>query len=233
MRRIAIIPARAGSKRLPKKNIKPVMGKPMIAYPIGVAFQSKVFDRVIVSTEDEEVADISNKLGAEVKSRPPELSTDQATIHQVVRHLLLELKRDDGLPNHFCIIYPTAILLEPKHFVESLEVLLTQDVDCVLAVQRFKPHPFKALSINEKLLAPAFPEQFGNKGQYLPSFFAPAGAFHWMQSIAFLNSKGSIWRLRRVGYLLKSHEAIDIDEPEDLEMAERLLIARETKDEKN
>jgi len=233
MKRIAIIPARGGSKRLPRKNIKPVMGKPMIAYPIVAALQSKVFDRVIVSTEDKEVAEISKKFGADVRSRPSELSTDKATIHQVVRHLLLELKRDDGFPDYFCIIYPTAILLEPNHFVGSLDMLLTQDVDCVLAVQEFKPHPFKALSIDQDLLSPAFPDQFGNKGQYLPSFFAPAGAFHWMRSAAFLDSKGAVWRLRRSGYLLKTYESIDIDEPEDLNMAERLLIARKTIDEKD
>ncbi|WP_028573661.1 pseudaminic acid cytidylyltransferase [Desulfonatronovibrio hydrogenovorans] len=223
---IALIPARGGSKRLPGKNIKSVMGKPMIAYPISTALQSKVFERVLVSTEDNEIADISTKCGAEVVPRPSELATDQATVHQVVRHTLASLERAGELPGCFCIIYPTAILLEPRHLVESHALLSTRNVDCVLAIQKFKPHPFKALSYEKNVLFPAFPEHFTKKGQQLPSFFAPAGAFHWMRSQAFLDAQGPVWTMSRSGYILKSYEAIDIDEHEDLAMAERLLIAK-------
>lgn len=224
---VAIIPARGGSKRLPRKNIAPVMGEPMISYPITAALRSRIFEQVLVSTEDDEIEDVATAFGAKVRSRPLELSTDQATVHQVVRHLLLELEQADELPTYFCIIYPTAILIGSKHLVESHEVLLTHNVDCVLAVQKFRPHPFKALSIDGDRLLPAFPEKFGNKGQQLPLFFAPAGAFHWMRSRAFLDVHGPVWTLPRAEYLLKQYESIDIDEQEDLDMAEYLLAARQ------
>ena len=113
---------------------------------------------------------------------------------------------------------------------ESEKLLKGTKVDGVLAVQQCKPHPYKALVNRNNRLKPAFPDKFETKGQFLEDLLAPAGAFHWMRSVSFLEAFGSIWKLHRAGYCLKSYEAIDIDVPEDLELAERLLIAQQTKE---
>lgn len=223
---VAIIPARGGSKRLRRKNILSICGQPTIAYPIKCSLDCRLFNRVIVSTEDDEIATIARNQGAEVLPRPSHLSTDQATVRQVTRHVLSELERLKSLPEICCIIYPTTVLLEPRHLLESKVLLNDTTIDAVLAVKKFNPHPHKSLTVDEGRLTPAFPEQFLLKGQKLKSFTAPAGAFHWMRTRAFLDAGESVWELHRAYYVLKSYESVDIDDQEDFELAKRLLIAR-------
>jgi CMP-N-acetylneuraminic acid synthetase len=225
---VAIIPARGGSKRLPRKNILEICGQPAIAYPIDCALHCGLFERIIVSTEDNEVATTAKNHGAEVLSRPHHLSTDKATVRQVARHVLSELKVFKRFPETFCIIYPTAVLLEPYHLFESEKLLNDTAIDAVLAVKKLNPHPYKALKIDDGRLEPLFHENFLKKGQELIPYFAPAGAFHWMRSRAFLDAGQSVWQLHRTYYILKSYESVDIDDQEDFEMAKRLLIARKT-----
>lgn len=226
MSRIAIIPARGGSKRIPKKNIASIMGQPMLAYPINSTLISGLFDQVVVSTEDDEIASISKSKGADVWYRSPKLSTDQTIVDEVIRHHLSELKQKQKLPDLICIVYATAILLEPRHFMESLEIILNKEVDSVLAVQEFKPHPFKALFEGDGVLSPVFPDKYKCNTQSFPKYIAPAGAFNWIRSLAFLETSDPVRELRRATYSLESYVAIDIDEPEDMEMAKRLLIAK-------
>jgi N-acylneuraminate cytidylyltransferase len=160
--------------------------------------------------------------------RPSHLATDQATVRQVARHVLGELERRERFPEICCIIYPTAVLVEPRHLLESRVLLNDTAIDAVLAVKEFSPHPYKALKINNGRLEPVFPEQFLKKGQALHTYMAPSGAFHWVRSRAFLEAGESLWQMNRTFYVLKSYESIDIDDKEDFEMAKRLLTARDT-----
>jgi len=183
---IAIIPARGGSVRIPKKNIIDLNGKPAITYPI------------------------------------------RASIHDVIRHHLDEFKHSDCVPEYFCIVYATAVLLEPRHLTDSKALLLESLTDFVLAVRAYHPHPFKALKSEGGYLHPVFMEEFLKKSQEFPQFYAPAGVFHWMRTEAFLE-EGEVWAHRREAFVLEPFVAIDIDEPDDLEMARRLLISRQDK----
>ncbi len=121
---IAIIPARGGSKRIPRKNIKDFYGKPLIAYSIQAALESKLFDKVIVSTDDEEIANIAKKYGAEVPFiRPKELSDDFTGTGDVVNHALEWLKEKGETFEYACTIYATAPLLQPKYLIEGYNAL--------------------------------------------------------------------------------------------------------------
>jgi pseudaminic acid cytidylyltransferase len=226
MNSIAIIPARGGSVRIPRKNIIRLNGFPAISYPIKACLESGVFERVIVSTEDDEIARVSESFGAEVIKRPRDLATNEASIHQVVHRLLDDLAARDGVPDEFCIVYATAVLLEPRHLAESYRLLRDGACDFVLAVEESRPHPYKSLQMVEDNLLPVYPEEFRKKSQFFPRYFVPAGAFHWMKTAAF-NAGGDIWSKRRKPYILPPHAVVDLDEPEDIELASRLLIGRQ------
>lgn len=213
--------------RIPRKNVMELCGRPAIAYPVAACLESGVFDRVIVSTDDEEIAAVAAQAGAEVSMRPAELATDQASIHQVMRHLLLDMEAGGHLPRWFCIVYATAVLLEARHLRESRRLLDGRDVEGVLAVSELRPHPHKALREDGDRLVPVFPEEFIKKSQQMPDLVAPAGAFHWMASASFLHSEVPVWERPRAAYRLAPHEAVDLDEPQDLELVRRLLAGRE------
>ncbi|OHE04561.1 MAG: pseudaminic acid cytidylyltransferase, partial [Sulfurimonas sp. RIFCSPLOWO2_12_FULL_36_74] len=125
---VAIIPARGGSKRIPRKNIKDFFGKPLIAYSIQTAVESKLFDKVIVTTDDEEIAKIAKEYGAEVPFiRPKELSDDFTGTGDVVKHALNYLKEHGEEFDFVCTIYATAPLLQPRYLIEGFEALKNSD----------------------------------------------------------------------------------------------------------
>lgn len=132
---VAIIPARGGSTGLPRKNIKSLAGKPLIAYSIEAALKSKYIDKVIVSTEDEEIAEISRRYGAEVIERPKELAKDITPTEPVLEHILEWLKEDEGYKSDIIILLqPTSPLRNSKHIDEALDIFLNRDYDSLLSV---------------------------------------------------------------------------------------------------
>lgn len=221
MSAIAIIPARGGSRRLPRKNILPVAGKPMIAYPIAAALESGVFERVIVSTEDAEIAAIAAQYGAETIARPPELATDTAMEIDVYAQVLAELPEQ---PDMFCAIYATAILLRPEDFKKSHETFQTRgDAEGMMSVSEYAIHPFKALEENgEGFLHMVHPKECLRRSQTYPRYVASNGTFYWLRTQAY-QARKSYYQPNLLPYILPSSRAVDIDTEDDLRLAEAML----------
>jgi len=178
---VAIIPARGGSKRIPRKNIKDFHGKPLIAYSIEVAIASDLFEKVVVSTDDEEIARIAKKYGAEVPFlRPKELSDDFTGTGDVVNHTLKYLEENNEKYDYVCTIYATAPLLQAKYLIDGLNVLQTSDAHMAFSVTSM-PFPIqRTFKINKNRRCQMFnPEYFMTRSQDLEEAYQDAGQFYW------------------------------------------------------
>ena len=226
MKPVAIIPARGGSKRIPRKNIADMNGLPMLAYPVKAALESGVFSHVIVSTEDQEIKEIARKYGAEALDRPPELAGDEAFETEVYKQVLGTLEE---LPEFFCGIYPTAILLEPEDFKKSFALFDEKpQSDVIMSVSRYPIHPFKAMEESgEGYLQMVHPKECLMRSQTYPHYVASNGTFYWFRTRAFQNNP-SYYQKHLRGYELPASRAVDIDEPEDLKMARAMLKIKNT-----
>lgn len=178
---LCIIPARGGSKRIPRKNIKLFCGKPIIVYSIRIAQNSGCFDKVIVSTDDEEIADIAKKHGAEIPFiRPKELSDDYTGTGQVVEHAVTWLRKHNQDFDYLCTIYATAPLLQEKYLIEGYKKLKESNAHMSFGVTSM-PFPvqrtFKITSKNRCKMF--FPENFNKRSQDLEEAYQDAGQFYW------------------------------------------------------
>lgn len=219
MRQIAIIPARGGSKRLPRKNILPINGQPMITYPIAAALQSRLFDEVIVSTEDSEIAEVAVQAGASVIERPVALAQDRSTVVQVCSHILSLPQYQDV--DNFCCIYATAILLKVKNLKES-RALLSSEVDFVMGVTQYNYHPVQALCDQEGYLSFMWPSYKGLQSQFYPELVVDTGTLYWAKTVEFLKVQ-SFYGPRLKGYAFNNDETVDINTLIDYERAKSLL----------
>lgn len=220
MKRVAIIPARGGSKRLPRKNVLPILGKPMLAYPIQAALQSEMFERVIVSTEDEEIRDAAVDAGAEVLERPKELAQDRARVVDVCQHVLEILDEQNTLPDYFCCIYATAIFITPDDLKESFQLFEQEPTpDVVMGVSDFNLHPVQALEEKDGFLTPKWPEYLGMQSQFHPRLVASNGTLYWARTSYFVQNP-SFYCPRLMGYKIPKKRSIDLDTKEDFEFAQ-------------
>lgn len=222
---VAIIPARGGSKRIPRKNIKEFHGKPLIAYSIEAAFASELFDRVIVSTDDEEIAEVARSYGAEVPFiRPKALSDDFTGTGDVVEHALSWLKTQGEHYGYVCTIYATAPLLQPKYLVEGFEQLKNSD-----AVQAFSatsmPFPIqRTFKIDKDGRCKMFtPEHYKSRSQDLEEAYQDAGQFYW--SKLGKSSDEVLFGKDSIPVILPRYLVQDIDTLEDWERAEFMYEA--------
>lgn len=220
MSAVAIIPARGGSKRIPKKNIKEFFNKPLIAYSIEVALESKLFDKVIVSTDDEDIAKIAKEYGAEVPFlRPKELSDDITGTTDVTLHTVGFLKSQGFEYNFICTIYATAPLLEKKFLIQGYEKLKNSD-----AINSFSatsmPFPIqRTFKLDKNGRCEMFmPEHYESRSQDLEIAYQDAGQFYWSKSNQ--NSDEIMFSKDSIPILLPRHLVQDIDTPEDWERAE-------------
>ncbi len=229
-RYLAIIPARGGSKRLPRKNIALVDGQPVIAYPISSALKSGLFYSILVSTEDDEIAEISRGAGATVIARPAALATDEAHELAACAHVLDKLAEENADPVAFCIIYPTAAFILPDDLIQSASMLDgPPESDVVMAVAEYPIHPYKALKVSQNgYLEMMFPVEGKLRSQFYPKLVASCGAFYWMRVTRF-RTEQNYYPRRLVGYKLAPDRAIDIDTPADLAWAEKLMRVRNCK----
>jgi len=219
--KIAIIPARGGSKRIPRKNIKMFCGKPMIAWSIEVAVQSGCFDRVIVSTDDLEIAEIAHKYGAEVPFiRPVELSDDHTGTTAVVRHAIDWFHRQGQQVEKACCIYATAPFVSAEDLRNGLKILQENHCDYVFSVTSYAFPIQRAIRINGKgrveMLSPA---NFQTRSQDLEEAFHDAGQFYWGQVEAWLAGR-VIFSPASLPVVLPRHRVQDIDSMEDWVRAE-------------
>lgn len=223
MNTIAIIPARSGSKRIPKKNIKDFFGKPMISYAIEATRQCGIFDRIIVSTDSDEVVRTAVRYGAEAPFlRPPELSDDHTPTAPVLLHALDFLHENGVETDYICCIYPTAVFIQPQYLIEGHRVITENRVKSVFSVTSYTFPIFRALRINSKQQLKMFwPEHEMTRSQDLPETYHDAGQFYWLDAGKFKKS-GKIYGDDSMPVILPRYLVQDIDTPEDWEVAERL-----------
>lgn len=217
---IAIIPARGGSKRIPRKNIKPFHGKPLIAYSIQAAIDSNLFDKIIVTTDDEEIAGVAKEYGAEVPfMRPKELSDDYTVTADVVNHALQWLKNKGEEYDFVCTIYATAPLLQAKYLAEGFEKLKNSD-----AVNAFSctsmPFPIqRTFKITGEGRCQMFwPENYMKRSQDLEEAYQDAGQFYWTRTDK--TSDNVLFGKDSIPIILPRYLVQDIDTVEDWERAE-------------
>ncbi len=224
--KLCIIPARGGSKRIPRKNIKVFNGKPMIGYSIEAALQSQCFDKVIVSTDDKEIADIAIKMGAEVPFfRPDELANDKAATLPVIKHAIEWFQQHKIVPDFVCCIYATAPFIEAKYIKQALQKLQQTKTDYCFSATSY-PFPIqRAFKVTENDRVKMFnPEQFNTRSQDLEEAYHDAGQFYWGKTSAFLAEK-MVFSETATSYLLPRHRVQDIDTAEDWDRAELMFKA--------
>lgn len=224
---ICIIPARGGSKRIPRKNIKQFAGKPMIEWSISAAIKANCFDRIIVSTDDIEISKFAKSIGAEVPFiRPPRLSDDYTSTASVIKHALEWLNLSKLSKANVCCLYATAPFVTPSDIRRSLSILKTGGCDFVLPVTSYAFPIQRALIINEstKLLEMREPFEFSIRSQDLKESFHDAGQFCWGFAEAWISGDTPFQR-KTFPYKLPRYRVQDIDTDEDLETAELLHIA--------
>lgn len=220
---IAIIPARGGSKRIPRKNIKLFHGKPMIAYSIEAAQKSGCFDKIIVSTDDQEIADVAKQYGAEVPFiRPADISDDFATTLDVMQHAINWCKQQLWNVELVCCIYATAPFILPEYIQHGLKVVSAEHVEYAFSATNF-PFPIqRAISLGEDTSVSMFsPEYATTRSQDLEEAYHDAGQFYWGKASAFLMGK-AIFAEHSKAIVLPRKRVQDIDTFEDWELAESL-----------
>jgi len=222
---VAIIPARAGSKRIPKKNIKDFLGKPIIAYSIENAIDSNLFDRVIVSTDDDEIAKVAIEYGAEVPFvRPKRLSDDFSGTHEVVGHAVEWLENHGEVIDYACCIYATAPFIQTNDLVSGFDLIRTGKWESVIAATNYSYPIFRSFEeLPHGGLRMVFPEHYTSRSQDLPEVYHDAGQFYWGKSEAFKDNVPILGE-DSVGFAINNLTAYDIDDIEDWHFAEQLYL---------
>ena len=220
---VAVIPARGGSKRIPRKNIRKFSGKPIIAYSIEKALLSDLFGKVIVSTDDDEINSIAKQFGAEVPfKRPTQLSDDYAGTTEVVAHAIKWMKNQGWTLNGVCCIYPTAPLLDVELLKTSYEIFIKGKWDYVFSATEYVypvERSFKVL--DNSGLKMLIPENFDRRSQDLTPTFHDAGQFYWGSPEAWVEDR-PIFSERSTILKLPVYGAVDIDTEDDWKRAELL-----------
>lgn len=226
-RAVGIIPARGGSKRVPRKNIHPVSGKPLIGYVIEAARAAGVFERIVVSSDDEEILSVSAEFGAEAYQRPISLADDLTHVGPVIDDAVeaLNIQADS-----ICVLYPTALLLNSTDLIRAFSQLMSPDVHSVLAVAEFDSPIQRAYEMSEEgRLRMSLPEYFECRSQDLPKRYRDAGMFSWRKVLdvtSRFNYKAfeeNGDRYGTVGLVVPRSRAVDIDTPDDLVLAQALF----------
>ena len=220
MKRLAIITARGGSKRIPRKNIKEFCGKPIIAYSIEAALESGVFDEVMVSTDDEEIAEIAVKYGAKVPFyRSEAAANDFATTNDVIWEVLEEYEKRGQVFDAFCCMYPTAPFLKAERLTAAMDLLMSSDADKVFPVVEFSFPPLRGLLIEDNVLKFKHPEYMYTRSQDLEKLYHDAGQFYCFKTADYKATR-SFWTGNIKPIVLSELEVQDIDTQTDWEIAE-------------
>jgi pseudaminic acid cytidylyltransferase len=226
---MCIIPARGGSRRIPRKNVRPFLGVPAIVRSIDTIIGAGVTDSVVVSTDDEEVASLARRAGASVPGmRPPSLAGDHTTTSEVVRHVLTDWSPGLGPESTVIVLYPTAVLLRPQDLVDGMTRFIASGGDFLMPVLRYR-HPVerRLLLTGGDRVRPVHPEHANTRTQDLPVAFHDAGQFYIGRRRAWLTST-PMTSLQTVALELSGDRVIDIDTEDDWRAAE--LMAQSFRD---
>lgn len=217
---VAVITARGGSKRIPRKNIRQFCGRPMIEYSIDAALKSEIFDEVMVSTDDEEIASIAKKAGAQVPfMRSARNAGDMAATHEVILEVLNEYKKAGIVFEYVCCIYPTAPFLTAEKLRKSMDILECGEADEVLPVVAYSFPPQRSFVIKDGKVQFQWPENRLKRSQDLEIFYHDSGQFYFLRVGTFLKEKSMLLE-NAVPLVLDEMEVQDIDNEDDWKLAE-------------
>lgn len=220
MNALAIITARGGSKRIPRKNVKPFLGKPIIEYSIDAALKAQVFSEVMVSTDDQKIADIAMKAGAEVPFfRSEATSNDYATTLDVLLEVVNEYEKRGKSFDYICCIYPTAPFITEHAIKEAMETLVNEQADTVFPVVKFSFPPQRAMIVEDGCLKAKWPENTQKRSQDLEPFYHDCGQFYCLNVKSFLEQK-AIMMKKVLPFYQDEINVQDIDTLEDWKIAE-------------
>ena len=220
MNKIAIIPARGGSKRIPRKNVKSFLGKPIIAYSIEAALQSCLFDEVMVSTDDHEIASIAKQYGATVPfMRSEKTSNDFATTFEVIEEVFTTYKLSNRNFEYICCIYACAPFVTEAKLLDSFQLMQQNQYDSVFPIQPFGFPIQRALKLEDKKSSFFYPEYSSSRSQDLEKSYHDAGQFYWMNTEVCLTKK-QILTENTGSIIISELEGQDIDNEVDWKLAE-------------
>ena len=218
---LAIIPARGGSKRLPRKNLLDLCGKPLIAWSIEAALKSKYISKVIVTSDDEEILNIAKEYKADFIKRPDELASDTATTFDALKHTLENVGKYD----YVVLLQPTSPLRTEKHIDEAIELLEEKSSDAIISVCEMEHSPLWSNTLNEDLNMSNFlrDEVLNKRSQDLPKYYRLNGAIYICKTEKLLENRGFFIKENIYAYTMDKKYSVDIDEEIDF------IIAREIK----
>lgn len=220
MKSVAVITARGGSKRIPRKNIKPFLGKPIIEYSIEAALKTGVFNEVMVSTDDEEIAQVAVNVGAKVPFlRSEQTSNDFATTADVLLEVIDSYERIGTSFDKVCCIYPTAPFVTANALKTAMMLLEQEKCDCVIPVVKFSFPPQRGVVIKDGKVVPKWPENMSKRSQDLEPFYHDCGQFYCLDVESFKKQK-KIWMDNVVPFIQDEINVQDIDTAEDWKIAE-------------
>lgn len=215
---ICIIPARGGSKRIPRKNIKDFCGKPMLARAIETAKTSGLFDKILVSTDDNEIANIARQNNADVIERPAQLADDYATTVAVIRHAVQNFAENTNI----CCLYPCTPLLQENWLIDSFEQWQQSDSLYCFPVLEFESNILRSLKLNENgEVSSVFSQNELVRTQDLPHAYYDAGQFYWGSRDSWL-TQDKIHN-HAIGFVLPKYSVVDIDDEQDWQFAEQIF----------
>ncbi len=225
---LAIIPARGGSKRLPRKNILDLSGRPMISWSIDAGLKSKYIDKVVVSSDDDEILDIAKKFKAETVKRPGELASDIATSNDVVKHTLENIEEHD----YIVLLQPTSPLRNYKHIDEAIKLLEKKRADAIISVCKTDHTPLWSNTLQEDGSLESFikDEVIDKRSQDLKDYYRLNGAIYICKRDNFLKEETLFLKENIYAYIMDKESSIDIDEEIDLTIANVLASGIVDKD---
>lgn len=220
---LAIIPARGGSKRLPRKNILDLAGKPLIAWTIEAALKSKYINKVVVSSDNSEILAIAQKCGAEIIKRPDELARDTATTFETVKHAVENLEEYD----YIMLLQPTSPIRNADHIDEAIELLLAKEADAVVSVCEMDHSPLWSNTLPDDRSMNRFlrDDVLNKRSQDLEKYYRLNGAIYICKTDKLLAEKSFFLNENIYAYVMDKKSSIDIDEGIDFKIAEFFILS--------
>ncbi len=221
---LAIILARGGSKRLPRKNVLDLCGKPLIAYSIEAGLKSKYIDEVVVSSDNDEIISISEEFGANTIKRPEELSNDTATTFDAIKHAIDNVEKYD----YIVLLQPTSPLRDSKHIDEAIELLEIKNADAVVSVCEMDHSPLWSNTLDASLSMKNFltDEILNKRSQDLEKYYRLNGAIYICKTDKLIEEKSFMLKDNIFAYVMNKQSSVDIDEEIDFKMAEAIKNKR-------
>ena len=218
---LAIIPARGGSKRLPRKNVLRLNGKPLVSWSIEAGLKSKYIDKVIVTSDDDEILDLAKEFSADIIRRPSDLASDTATTFMAIAHTIKNLEEYD----YIVLLQPTSPLREEKHIDEAIVLLNKKNADAVISVCEMDHSPLWSNTLDDSLSMRGFlkEEVLNKRSQDLETFYRLNGSIYICKTEKLLEEKRFFLKENIYAYLMDRKSSIDIDEEIDFKIASVLM----------